>query len=430
MTRTLNETGELLLDLTRRLTSTLDLQEVLDLSLASLRSLIRFEGGSIQMVRDDALMIVAADPAPPPEVFHMRLPVGSGLGGRVVETGVAVYSGDVTDDPRVSQTLPATAVSGGVRSYFGAPLIAHGEVVGLVQIDSSDRDAFADDDRALVIAFVPTISAAVQNATLHAREQQTIEELREAERLKSDFMARVSHELRTPLTSIVGFGELLQRSLLEPDDVLDAGRRIAASGRRLQRLIEDLLSLSRIERGELSVSPVAIDLVAIVYDAAVLQMGSGPDAHRIVIRFDPGLPPVVTDPERLGQVLWVLLDNARKFSSLGTQIQIVASREQSREQDDNEEMVALSVIDQGRGINPSMLERIFQPFFQIEPASTRTAGGMGIGLYLARQLCRAMGGELTVRSDPSGGSSFTVRLRALADQAPAREMELSQIAEG
>src|SRR5947207_3370886 len=132
----------LLLELTRDITSSLDLQEVLDRSLAGLRRIVDFDGGSIQLVRDGALQMVAAEPAATPEAYSYRLPLGQGFGGRVAVTGEPVYSPDATVDPRADAEGRAKASTAGVRSYFAAPLIVHGEPIGIVQIDCLRVDSF------------------------------------------------------------------------------------------------------------------------------------------------------------------------------------------------------------------------------------------------------------------------------------------------
>jgi signal transduction histidine kinase len=397
------EEVKLLLELSRTITGSLDLQEVLDGSLKALRRLIGFDGGSIQLIVDDALMLVASDPPAPPEVYEFRLPIGEGFGGRVATTGEPIYSPDATTDERAHPEGRAKASTAGVRSYFAAPLIQSGRTIGIVQFDSTIVDAFPDYAQALVLAFVPTIAAAVQNAQMFARESRTIAELREAERLKNDFLAVVSHELRTPLTTVIGFAETmgLRAIDLEPEQVGDFARRIETAGRLLMRHIEDLLELSTIERGLMKIRVSSIDLFG-----ALASWGTAEDLAPVAVEVDPALPPVAADPDRLAQVIGNLLSNARKFSPPGSLIRLTAHMEG--------EGVAISVVDEGRGIAPEMQELIFERFFQVEQAITRSTGGLGVGLYLVRRLCELMGCEVRVRSELGKGTTLTV-LVPLAD---------------
>lgn len=390
----------LLLELTRDVTATLDLQEVLDRSLAALRRLITFGGGSIQLIRDGALALVAGSPTPTPEAFRVRIPIGQGVGGRIAETGEPIYISDITTDDRVPPPS-RRALSPGVRSYFGVPLIAHGSPIGVVQVDSPDPDGFGTEARARVLAFVPVITAAVQNAEIHAFELATIEKLRAAERLRSDFLAMVSHELRTPLTTLSGFSELLvhRADALQPTLVSELGSRMWRASRWLSRMIGDLLDLAQMEQGLLALELTPTDVAEAVADATTVNVR---DPRPIYPVIEPALPRVMADPGRLRQVIGNLLSNARKFSPPGSAIEVECRMVHDR--------VALIVSDEGCGIPEDALDRIFEPFVQVDPGTTRTAGGMGTGLYLAKQLCERMGAEVTVESTPGVGSRFTVLL--------------------
>jgi GAF domain-containing protein len=160
----------LLLELARNVTQATDLQTVLDRSLAALRLIVDFDGGSIQLLDRGALRIAAGIPQPTTEALAFRLPPGNGLGGWVVSTGLPLYCPDATTDLRASPGGLARAAVSGVRSYLGAPIILGGETIGVVQINSSIVDAYTEDEQFHVLAFIPTIAAGIQNA-LHAVDQ-------------------------------------------------------------------------------------------------------------------------------------------------------------------------------------------------------------------------------------------------------------------
>lgn len=163
-----------LLDLSRHVTGTLDLQEVLERSFAALRRLMDFDGGAIQLIDDGALVAVAAEPELSDAAKEVRIPVGQGVSGTIALTGEPVYIPDVTVDERVHPEGRKAGLSGGVRSYFGAPLIMGGAPIGVVQVDSKRVDAFDEDTRHTVLAFVPTIAAAVMQARAFDRERDTL----------------------------------------------------------------------------------------------------------------------------------------------------------------------------------------------------------------------------------------------------------------
>src|SRR6266540_306698 len=225
------------------------------------------------------------------------------------------------------------------------------------------------------------------------------------ERLKREFVAMISHELRTPLTTLTGFSELLSHRAdsLEPLLVSEIGQRMWRASRWLSRMVGDLLDLSQLEQGSLTLDIEPTLVHEVVEEVADVNVQD----HRPISHMaEPGLPSVVADPVRLRQVLGNLLSNARKFSPPGSPIDIESVKSNGR--------VEIHVRDHGRGIPPEELARIFEPFVQIDSAPTRAAGGLGMGLYLAKELCDRMGAEIRVESQEGVGSSFTISLRPVA----------------
>ena len=161
--------SELLLKLARQVTGRHDLEDVLGEVFRCLRPMLAFGGGSIQLLDDDGwIQMAAADPVAPAHVMAQRIPLGSSVAGRVILTEQPVYLPDVEEHLRSSD--PNARVSTGVCSYFGVPLLADGRAIGVLQIDSPTVDAWTMDERALVLASTPSVSAAIQNARAHARE--------------------------------------------------------------------------------------------------------------------------------------------------------------------------------------------------------------------------------------------------------------------
>ncbi|MGH9276359.1 MAG: ATP-binding protein [Acidimicrobiales bacterium] len=403
------ERSRLLLDLSREVTANLNLQEVLDASLKALRRLLDFGGGAIQLIDGDALVAGATDPPATPEAMSVRIPVGKGVSGMIAATGEPCYIPDITVDRRVYPQGRAKGVSGGVRAYFGVPLILHGEPIGVVQLDSPRIDAFDEGDRSVVLSFVPTIAAAVQNALLFEREVAMLADLREVQRMRSGFLAMVSHELRTPMTTISGMAGMLADggTALAPETVAGFAERIVVNSRRLARLIDDLLDLSQLERGRLAVMCEPTDLREVIEDG-VREADLG--HHPVERAVDSDLPMVHTDERRCRQILSNLLSNAAKYSPPEAAISVSALRVDDR--------VVLRVADNGGGVPAGMEDRIFEPFFQAEPASTRSVGGLGVGLHLVRELCAAMEAKVTLDTTPGVGSCFSVSF-PLAERSTA-----------
>lgn len=402
------EQGTLFLELAREISSTLELQAVLDKSFAALGQLISFDGGAIQLIHEGHLVPAAAMPALSDEAKTVRIPIGAGISGKIAETGEPIYIPDITVDDRVSPAARSKGTSGGVRSYFGAPLILYGDPIGVFQIDSKEVDAFGQGDRDSVLRFLPTVSAAVRNALLFDQEREAVEKLQEAERIKSRFMQIVSHELRTPLAVVLGFSETLadQAPKLDTDTIIEIAGRTHSAARRLERLITDLVGVSQAERGRLTIEVMPTAAENVIEQAAFEARDSG--THEIVVDIPHALPDIHVDKDRAVQMLNNLLENAKKFSEPGSRITISASPAGTH--------VSVSVADQGRGISERDLNKIFDPFFQVDQSTTRTVGGLGIGLYLVRQIGAAMNAEVEARSTVGEGSEFTVRFRVAEEE--------------
>lgn len=405
------ETAALLLHLARDISSTLDLQEILDRAFRGLGQLVSFNGGAIQLIEDGHLVAVATVPEMSDEARRVRIPVGQGISGTVAATGDPIYIPDITRDERIPEEARARGTSGGVRSYFGVPLIARGETVGVLQIDSLEVDAFSSQMRADVVSFLPMVSSAVANARTFESEHEAVEKLQQADELKRNFMAVVSHELRTPLAVVLGFSETLTNKVrdFDPDQIADIAGRTYSAAARLERLIDDLIQVSQAERRRLHIEMGDADVGTILEQ---VRFEAGDPSHHISLDLDSDLPEIWTDADRAVQVLANLVTNARKFSPAGTTIAVAARRRDDR--------VEVLVTDQGRGIPEDMHERIFEPFFQVDQSATRHAGGLGIGLYLARELCLRMDATISVKSAPDSGSTFRVSFPIAEDQESER----------
>jgi signal transduction histidine kinase len=226
---------------------------------------------------------------------------------------------------------------------------------------------------------------------------------RRAERLKSDFIATISHELRTPITPIRGYADLLKRrwdrmSVEKRESVLDT---IEERADHLARLVDDLLIAARADTdSSLRVETSTVDLVEVVAEAA-----SGFPEIDGRLEISPSPPRmVIADRTRVIQIISNLVGNALKYTPEGSPIEIRFDGEAP--------MVTVEVTDHGPGIAGDEQERVFERFYRIEDPLTMRTGGSGLGLHISRQLARAMGGDVTLRSSPGQGSTFILRLRA------------------
>jgi len=227
--------------------------------------------------------------------------------------------------------------------------------------------------------------------------------LRRLEAVRRDFVANVSHELRTPLTVIGGFAETLTHPDLAPDERRQFAERIVFNTQRMQRLVDDLLDLSRIESGGWIPTPADTDLTAVATDAfaesrdaaatkgVAFEMDIAPDARRFA-----------ADPTALRQVLGNLIENAVRHTANGS-VTVYARRAGSG-------TIEFGVRDTGSGIAPEHLPRIFERFYRVDPARSRQEGGTGLGLAIVKHLVEAHGGTVVARSEPGTGTTIVVRL--------------------
>jgi signal transduction histidine kinase/CheY-like chemotaxis protein len=243
-----------------------------------------------------------------------------------------------------------------------------------------------------------------ERADLLQREQ-------EANRLKDEFLATLSHELRTPLNAIVGWVHLLRGGHLPEDERTHALDRIDRNAHAQARLVQDLLDVSRITTGKLRLDVREMDFAAVVMNA-IDACRPAADARQVTVATQfSGTFPTCGDPDRMQQVVWNLITNAIRFTPTGGRVTISLTRADGID--------TLRVRDTGAGIEPQFVPYVFEPFRQADAASTRTHGGLGIGLTIVRRLTEMHGGTVEVASDGPGlGATFTVRL-PVRDTKPA-----------
>jgi signal transduction histidine kinase len=366
----------------------LELNGVLHTVLAGMRSLVDFKGGSIQLVDERGVYIAATDPEVSAEIMAARVPVGTGLSGRVISTGATVYSPDLRHDDRVDPKLAAKGSNARIHSYLAVPLVVMGSTIGAMQVDSDEVDAFDDDDVAVMEGLATQVAGAIESARRR-------EEILELERMKADFIARISHELRTPLTVMGGFTDTLLtlRDSLSDDQQEEVLQRIKTSVTRLQMLIEEILTVTSLDAGMTRVEPENVDLCALLNDARHLSI----DESRVAVECAEGTT-IVSDPVILRHVVNQLIDNALKYG--GDAVVSGTRHEDGR--------LVLMVRDHGPGVADADRARIFQRFFR----GNHTGAGMGLGLPVVRQLAASLDAVVDVDDAPGGGARFTLRFNA------------------
>ncbi len=274
------------------------------------------------------------------------------------------------------------------------------------------------DERGEIIGAVVVFADITERR--HAEEAQTRTNLEletakkaaeAANAAKSTFLANMSHELRTPLNAVIGYSEMLEEMASDDgkSEYIPDLQKIRSAGKHLLELINSVLDLSKIEAGKMElyiekflIAPLLDDVVALVTPLTIKNN------NKIVVWCAPDLKEASGDITKLRQTLFNLLSNATKFTHIGV-ISIAAHKEMEKEMD----WMVIDVKDNGIGMTPEQMSKLFQPFQQADASTTRIYGGTGLGLTISRNFCRMMGGELTVASSHGTGTTFTIRLPML-----------------
>src|SRR5690606_21208428 len=296
-----------------------------------------------------------------------------------------------------------------VESQLVLPMVAGERVIGVVDwTDHQPGRVVSYDDIHLAETLVGQATIAFDNALLFQELELRAQELAQANEIKGQFLATISHELRTPMNSILGFSEALLNELYGPLTEPQSSRiqRIHRNARDLLMLIDDLLDLSKIDAGHMTLNPASVTIGEVVHHV-VQGMESQAQTRGLAlsVKLAPDLPALCADPQRLQQVITNLLSNAIKFTPEG---EVTVSAELAT--NGSATGVAITVTDTGIGIAEDDHALIFAEFRQADGSSTRRYGGTGLGLAITKKLVEMMGGTITLESAPGRGSRFTVRL--------------------
>jgi PAS domain S-box-containing protein len=334
---------------------------------------------------------------------------GHGLPGRVWESGKPFWIDNVVEDPNFPRA--AVALREGLRGAFGFPVLVGNDVWGVLEFLSSEiREPDAE-----LMNLAAGIGGQIGQFTQRRRAERELEDLlkressaraeaEKANRLKDEFLATLSHELRTPLNAVIGWSRMLNSGRLDKESSLHAQEVIARNASAQKQIIEDILDVSRVVTGKLQLHLGPVDLAAVVH-AALDTVRPAMEAKeiRMETKFDSNLRTISGDSDRLQQVVWNILSNAAKFTPTSGEVHISVGQSATH--------ALIQVKDSGPGIDPAFLPYVFERFRQADGSTTRTHGGLGLGLAIVRHLVELHGGTIAVENRAeSQGAIFTISL--------------------
>ena len=337
--------------------------------------------------------------------------VGQGIIGKAYRTHTWQYAPDTTQNEDYISTNPA------VRSELAIPIHHNEKVFGVLNVLAGEIDAFDQEDILMAISLADAIYLALDNAYLHKQLLEAKQAAETANQAKNEFISVVAHELKNPMTAIRGSADLLRRGAIGPvsPEQISFIDMILSSTSRLQALVSDLSDISRIETGNLNITPQAVSLHEILADSIQLLLSQiEAKEQKLDIQVPSDMPALWADPNRLSQVLTNLLSNAHKYTPKGGQITICASLSPA-----SQDLVQISIADNGIGINTEDQQHLFNKFFRGNDAEKRKASGTGLGLNITRSLIELQGGRIWFESQYRQGTTFyfTIPLAPKQNQA-------------
>ncbi|HJQ83078.1 MAG TPA: ATP-binding protein [Candidatus Binatia bacterium] len=383
---------ELLVELLQRITAVLDVE----------RGVILLHDSAT-----DTLTVRAASKGFEAEVEgKVRIPVGKGFAGRIAVSRRPA----IIDDVRKSDVVNPFLRAEGIRSLLGAPLLFEGRLIGVIDVGSKEPRGFTESDTTLLKLVGDRVALAIARTQSYEAEQRARQAAEAADRAKEEFLAMLAHELRNPLAPLSNALHLLGYDVSGRERFIEMARRQV---KHLGRLVDDLLDVARITRGHIELRRTRVDLRAVV-EAAVQAGRSQVDARglQLSVAVPETAVEVEADEVRMEQVLGNLVGNAAKYTPAGGHVWVSLERVG--------ETAVIRVRDDGIGIAPDMIGRVFELFAQADRSLVRERGGLGIGLTVVRRLVEMHGGRVEARSEGVGhGSEFSMRLPALPPRPEA-----------
>lgn len=383
-----------LTEISRALTYTRTMDEVLRLAADRTAELLDADRGLVMLADENGLLRVRAS--------------------KGVEEEALLRYGDLADEPLIRR-LQGLLGDYRPECFMGVPLVARGMVTGLLAVVRPDATPFHDEDEWLLSAAADPVAVALENARLEEevrRERdgrtRAVQGAGEADEASDRALATLAHDLRSPLNAIDSYAELIEMEILGPvsDRQREALGRIRMSGRHLLAVLENVLEMTRLSAGVVRIHAGSVSASTVIEEAVLMVHPSATHRNQSLVAREVSEMTLEADPDRLRQVLVNLLGNAIKYTSPGGSIRVSTSARD----EDGVHWGAIMIADTGPGIPPEKLAAIFQPYYRLPGAEADAPEGVGLGLAISRELIRKMGGDIEVESELGHGCVFTVRL--------------------
>jgi signal transduction histidine kinase len=410
--RTLSEIG-------REISSSLDTKTVLGNIAAYARDLLSGELSALFVPTENkqTLRTITAIGENADGLLDTSIKLGEGILGTIAQTQKGEIVNDAMRDVRARTMKGTEDTPNDHRHLLAVPLLSQRELMGIMAVwrNGQGRE-FTGNELSFITNLAHQAVIALKNAQLFAIAEEAREVAEQANRTKSAFLANMSHELRTPLNAIINFTELVTMEMMGPvtEEQQEALGHSLSSSKHLLQLINDVLDISKIQAGKLSlfieehvdVANLADEILAIIEPILQKHQDLYGNNVKLVRDVDADLPNIACDQRRIKQVLLNLLSNAVKFTDKGS-ITLSVKRK--------EDHILFSVLDTGKGIAPELQAQVFEPFVQTLDG-VKHAEGTGLGLPITRSLVEAHGGRMWLESDVGEGSAFFFTLPNLRSQ--------------
>jgi signal transduction histidine kinase/DNA-binding response OmpR family regulator len=394
--------------LIREIAGSLSRERVLNTAVRRIHEAFRYP--VVQIVESDTpsgLHRIVAEASSEPRTPSWGQPreVTAGIVGKALRGRITVLVPDVLTEPDYVAMVPST------RSEVAVPIVSGDEVVAVLNVESDVKNAFDRGHVMTLETLADGVGIILRNAELYQAREATNAKLVELDRMKSELVNIVAHDFRAPLAGVLGHAELLE---WRPDAPLDErqeqARAIIEAATHMAHLVDKTLKTSRMETGQFPFEFGIVDLAATVREV----VDRLPQAERHPVRLDvPDAPvPCWADPDRIREVLENLVSNAIKYSPDGGEIGVQLQCHQ--------QAATVTVLDQGVGIAPENIGRLFKPFSRVRDRRTADIHGSGLGLYICERIVKAHGGRTWVTSKPGEGSSFSFTLPVYGAEARDR----------